>query len=62
MTDLGTMVNDFFASLARNPVYVFLLLGGLALMIILIVVHHIHKIRSEEIFVHQAWGSNWKGR
>jgi len=27
-----------------------------------IIAHHIHKIRSQEIFVHQAWGANWKGR
>jgi len=42
--------------------YVLLMIGGLALFMLLVVAHRIHKIRSEEIFVHQAWGANWKGR
>jgi len=46
---LGT-VNGFFSTI------------GLALFALLVVAHHIHKIHSEEIFVHQAWGANWKGR
>ncbi len=46
----------------NNPAYLMLTIGGVALLIILIVAHHIHKIHSEEIFVHQAWGANWKGR
>jgi len=58
---LGT-VNGFFSTILGNPVYLLLTIGGLALFALLVVAHHIHKIRSEEIFVHQAWGANWKGR
>ncbi len=56
------MAEGFFSSLAENPAYLILLLGGLAFAILVLVVRHIHKIRSEEIFVHQAWGAKWKGR
>lgn len=62
MADLATMVNDFFAFLSQNPLYLLAFAGGVALFFILILVRHIHKIRSEDIFVHQAWGANWKGR
>jgi len=58
---LGT-VNDFFSTILGNPVYLLLTISGLALFALLVVAHHIHKIHSEEIFVHQAWGANWKGR
>ncbi|HKZ89467.1 MAG TPA: hypothetical protein VJ300_04325 [Thermoplasmata archaeon] len=56
------MINELVALLTENPVYLILAVGGASLMIILLVVRRIHKIRSEEIFVHQAWGANWKGR
>jgi len=62
MADIGTVVNDFFASLSQNPLHLLLFAGGMALFVILVVARHIHKIRSEDIFVHQAWGANWKGR
>ncbi len=62
MADLGSAVQGFFTSLTQNPVYLLLAAGGVALVIILFVAHRIHKIHSEEIFVHQAWGANWKGR
>ncbi len=62
MADLGSMVEGFFNSLLQNPVYLLLFVGGIALFLILILAHHIHKIRAQEIFVHQAWGANWKGR
>lgn len=62
MTDLLSTVNGFFSTVLGNPVYTFLMVGGLALFMLLVVAHRIHKIRSEEIFVHQAWGANWKGR
>jgi hypothetical protein len=55
-------VESFFSSLAQNPVYLLLFVGGIALLIVLILARHIHKIRGQEIFVHQAWGANWKGR
>jgi len=62
MADLGSMVEGFFNGLLQNPVYLLLFVGGIALLLILILAHHIHKIRAQEIFVHQAWGANWKGR
>ena len=62
MADAFGTVNGFFSSILNNPTYLFLTVGGLALFIILLVARHIHKIRSQEIFVHQAWGANWKGR
>ncbi len=62
MADFGTAVEQFFSSIASNPLYLLLFVGGIALVALLLVAHHIHKIRSEEIFVHQAWGAKWKGR
>ena len=62
MADFATSVNDFFAFLFANPGYLLLLAGGIAAFVIFVVARHIHKIRSEDIFVHQAWGANWKGR
>ena len=62
MADLASALADFFAMLLRDPLYLLLLVGGIALVLILIVVRHIHKIHSEEIFIHQAWGAKWKGR
>ena len=62
MADVIGTLNGFFSSILNNPAYLFLTVGGLALFIILLVARHIHKIRSQEIFVHQAWGANWKGR
>lgn len=62
MADFATTITGFFAMIAGNPIYLLLFVGGIALVAILIVAHHIHKIRSEEIFVHQAWGAKWKGR
>jgi hypothetical protein len=58
---IGT-VEGFFSSILQNPVYLLLTVGAAALFILILVAHRIHKIHSEEIFVHQAWGSNWKGR
>lgn len=62
MADLASVVGEFFAFLTSNPVYLLLFAGAVALFIILVVARHIHKIRSEDIFIHQAWGANWKGR
>jgi hypothetical protein len=62
MADPLGSVESFFSSILRDPVYLLLTIGAGALFILLLVVHRIHKIHSEEIFVHQAWGSNWKGR
>jgi len=62
MADLGTAIEQFFSSIASNPLYLLLFAGSVAAVIMLVIAHHIHKIRSQEIFVHQAWGANWKGR
>jgi hypothetical protein len=56
------MLDTIIALFTENPVYLLLGVGGVALLIILLVARHIHRIHSEEIFVHQAWGANWKGR
>ena len=55
-------MDGFFSSILQNPAYLLLAVGLIALFILMLVVHHIHKIRSEDIFVHQAWGAKWKGR
>lgn len=62
MADAGSFLDGLISTLTQNPVYLIVAVGGMALLIILLVVRHIHKIRSEEIFIHQAWGANWKGR
>ena len=62
MADVGTAIQQFFASLLEDPLYLLLLMGLIAVGLILLIALHIHRIRSEEIFVHQAWGANWKGR
>ena len=62
MVDVLGTVNDFFSTILGNPIYLLLTIGVLALSMLLVVAHRIHKIHSEEIFVHQAWGANWKGR
>lgn len=61
MADVATTISEFFASIAQDPVKILLVVGGVALLLILVFAHHIHKIHSEDIFVHQAWGANWKG-
>lgn len=62
MADFGEMLNGFFSPILQNPLYLLLTVGGFALVVILLVVHRIHKIHSEDIFLHQAWGAKWKGR
>ena len=49
-------------TIVHNPVYLLVTVGAIALFILAVVAHRIHKIHSQEIFVHQAWGANWKGR
>ena len=56
------MLDTIITLLSENPAYLILAVGGVAFFIILLVARYIHKIHSEEIFVHQAWGANWKGR
>lgn len=62
MADVGTAIHQFFESLLADPLYLLLLMGLVALGLIALIAAHIHRIRSQEIFVHQAWGANWKGR
>ncbi|HYT00170.1 MAG TPA: hypothetical protein VEO20_05850 [Thermoplasmata archaeon] len=62
MADAAGTVGSFLDTIVHNPVYLLLAVGGIALFILALVAHRIHKIHSEEIFVHQAWGANWKGR
>jgi len=62
VADLGTAISEFLSSIAYNPVYLFLTIGVIALLLLALIARHIHKIHSQEIFVHQAWGANWKGR
>ncbi len=62
MADFATTVQQFFGLILTNPLYMLLTVGLIALLFLAIIVLKIHKIHSEEIFVHQAWGANWKGR
>lgn len=62
MADPTETVGTLLHTIVNDPVYLLLTAGAVALFVLFIVGHHIHKIRSEEIFVHQAWGANWKGR
>lgn len=62
MADPPSMVEGFFSALAQNPLYLLLFAGGITLLFILVLARHIHKIRSQDIYIHQAWGANWKGR
>jgi hypothetical protein len=62
MVSVWESIVGFLDEIGRNPAYLFLLLGLVFLLIIAIVVHHIRKIRNQDIWVHQAWGAKWKGR
>ena len=60
--DFGTTVQQFFSALFVDPLFLLLLIGLIALGLVVLLALHIHRIHSEEIFLHQAWGANWKGR
>jgi hypothetical protein len=62
MASVWESIVGFLDEIGRNPAYLFLLLGLIFLLIIAMVVHHIRKIRNQDIWVHQAWGAKWKGR
>jgi len=62
MASVWESIVGFLDEIGWNPAYLFLLLGLIFLLILGIVVHHIRKIRNQDIWVHQAWGSKWKGR
>ena len=62
MADLVSTLQGYVSAILQNPVYLLLAVGVLALLMLIVVLHHIHKIHGEEIFVHQAWGAKYKGR
>jgi len=62
MADFVATIEGFFSAILENPLYLLLTVGVISLLFIAVVAHRIHKIHSEDIFVHQAWGANWKGR
>ena len=62
MVDVSETLRGVLSTILANPLYLLMIVGGVALIIILLVVRRIHKIHSEEVFVHQAWGAKWKGR
>ena len=62
MADFVATIEGLFSTILENPLYLLLTVGVISLLFIAVVAHRIHKIHSEDIFVHQAWGANWKGR
>jgi hypothetical protein len=62
MADLLGTLEGFISAILANPVYLLLAVGAFSLLMLIAVLHHIHKIHNEDVFVHQAWGANWKGR
>jgi hypothetical protein len=62
MADLAGTIQGFFATILENSLYLLLTIGLISLIFIALVAHRIHKIHSQDIFLHQAWGANWKGR
>ena len=62
MADFVATIEGFLSTILENPLYLLLTVGVISLLFIAVVAHRIHKIHSEDIFVHQAWGANWKGR
>ncbi len=62
MASIWDSIVGFLDAIASNPAYLFLFLALIFLLILALVVRHIRKIRNEDIWVHQAWGANWKGR
>lgn len=58
---LGTL-EAYLSTIAQSPVYLLLTTGAISVLMLVIVLHHIHKIHREDIFVHQPWGADWKGR
>ncbi len=62
MADFVATIEGFFSTTLENPLYLLVTVGVISLFFIAVVAHRIHKIHSEDIFVHQAWGANWKGR
>ena len=62
MADLIGTLEGYLSTILGNAVYLLLAVGLISLLMLVAVLHHIHKIHTEDIFVHQAWGSNYRGR
>ena len=62
MADLLGTIEGLISAIVQNPVYLLLTVSLIALFALGLVLQRIHKIHTETIFVHQAWGSKWKGR
>jgi hypothetical protein len=62
MPDILGTLEGYLSTIAQNPVYLLLTVGAISVLMLVIVLHHIHKIHREDIYVHQAWGADWKGR
>lgn len=62
MPEVSEILREAVSPILEDPFYLLLTVGGIALFVILIVVRRIHRIHTEDIFVHQVWGANWKGR
>ena len=66
---MSEIIVGFLDALGRNPVYMFLFIGFIIVLIVAILAQHIHSIRGQEIFVHgrqsarrRRRGARWKGR
>jgi hypothetical protein len=62
MADLLVTFEGYVSTILQSPVYLLLTVGVISVFMLVIVLHHIHKIHREEIYIHQPWGANWKGR
>jgi hypothetical protein len=62
MADLLGTLQGYLSTIAQSPVYLLLTVGAISVFMLVIVLHHIHKIHREDIYIHQPWGANWKGR
>ena len=62
MADLLVTFEGYVSTILQSPVYLLLTVGVISVFILVIVLHHIHKIHREDIYIHQPWGANWKGR
>lgn len=62
MVDVVGTVRSFFDAILQNPVYLLVTIGAIALVFVILFAWHIHQIHGKDLFVHQAWGANWKGR
>src|SRR5256885_2362795 len=54
MADLVGTLQGYLSAILQNPVYLLLAVGVLALLMLIVVLHRIHKIHSEEIFARVA--------